>query len=309
MNLKSLIVSINLLLFCFVAQGQTYVASIEEAEKLYDEKKYEESGKAYDKAFLIQNGDNGDYYSAACSWALANNVKKSFAALNSSIEKGWVDLDWMLNDEDLKTLHAAKEWQILVTSLKKKIALIEKNYNRPLKDELELIGMKDQALRQLLKPAEEKFGPGTPEINYFTSLVRDQDSINQKRVMVILDQYGWPATSLVGEKANNAVALVIQHAPLQVQEKYIPLLRTSVQKKESTTDMLPLMEDRILMRNGKPQIYGSQVIPNQTTKKYELYNLYDPKNVDKRRAEMGLEPLQDYLKRFGIEWSSGGVQK
>ena len=56
-----------------------------------------------------------------------------------------------------------------------------------------------------------------------------------------------------------------------------------------------LMKDRILMDDGKPQIYGTQWHNGK------LYKLESPENVNKRRKEMGLEPLEQYLKIFNIE--------
>ena len=55
-----------------------------------------------------------------------------------------------------------------------------------------------------------------------------------------------------------------------------------------------LMKDRILMDEGKPQIFGSQI------KNGKLYDLEEPETVNERRREMGLEPIEDYLKRIDI---------
>jgi hypothetical protein len=65
---------------------------------------------------------------------------------------------------------------------------------------------------------------------------------------------------------------------------------------------LALLIDRVRMGNDEPQLYGSQLRMNQETGQWELYDLADPAEVDMRRAEMGLEPLADYLARFGLEY-------
>ena len=51
------------------------------------------------------------------------------------------------------------------------------------------------------------------------------------------------------------------------------------------------------MHDGLPQKYGSQVIGGK------LYQLEDPEFVNQRRKEMGMEPLEEYLARFGIEFN------
>jgi len=52
------------------------------------------------------------------------------------------------------------------------------------------------------------------------------------------------------------------------------------------------MLDRILSDEGKPQLYGSQIVDGK------LYELDSLETVDQRRAEMGMSPLADYLKMY-----------
>jgi len=62
------------------------------------------------------------------------------------------------------------------------------------------------------------------------------------------------------------------------------------------------LEDRILMREGKKQIYGTQLHSGpKTNGKLELYPIDDEEHVDERRAIVGLQPLAEYLKQFGME--------
>lgn len=63
------------------------------------------------------------------------------------------------------------------------------------------------------------------------------------------------------------------------------------------------MQDRILMMDGKPQIYGSQITQNNETNEWELYKLDNPEFVDKRRTEVGLEPLKEYVQNWNIEFN------
>ena len=96
--------------------------------------------------------------------------------------------------------------------------------------------------------------------------------------------------------------MVIQHAPIATQEKYLPLLKESVKKGESRGSQLALLEDRIQMRNGFPQIYGSQISTDKNGKEV-VYEILEPEYVNQRRKEVGLGPIQDYVKRWGIEWT------
>ena len=55
------------------------------------------------------------------------------------------------------------------------------------------------------------------------------------------------------------------------------------------------------MRQGKNQIYGSQVV-NSKTGELVFYPIEDEKNVNIRRAKVGLQPIEEYAKYFGIEY-------
>jgi hypothetical protein len=50
------------------------------------------------------------------------------------------------------------------------------------------------------------------------------------------------------------------------------------------------------LRQGKKQIYGSQIARDTQSNKYYLSPLQDAANVDRRRAAVGLEPMMNMEK-------------
>jgi Family of unknown function (DUF6624) len=132
----------------------------------------------------------------------------------------------------------------------------------------------------------------------------DLDGKNRQRLDEIVKQHGWPKKSVFGEEASGVAFLIVQHAELDYQKKYLPLIKDAVAQKEARRSDLAMLEDRILTREGNKQVYGTQLRLNQTTQRMELYPIEDEENVDGRRAAVGLEPLAGYLKRgFGIDYS------
>lgn len=284
-------------------QAQTFEEFISKGGSFYEEKKYQESGGEYDNAFKIKEGNSRQYYDAACSWALTGDTVKSIAYLNLAAEKGWTNLKHIKTDKDLSTLHSVKGWEAVLSKVQANLAEAEKDFDKPLKEKLEKIYVKDQTLRQLYKDAETKFGKESDEMKYFWELMAQQDSLNELEVVQIIEEKGWVGKSLVGGQANMTLWLVVQHAPLETQEKYLPLLRESVLKGESGGSHLALLEDRILMRNGKPQTFGSQITTDEKTGNQVVYEIKDPEYVNQRRKEVGLGPIEDYVKRWGIIWT------
>ena len=291
-----------LLGFIFQLQSQNFEDYIKKGDSLYKLEEYKLSAESFEKAFKLKEGNITHYYNTACSWALSGNPQRAFQYLRLSIKIGQRNKEWIKSDKDLATLRDLPEWQDILDMVQLNIDEYEKDFDKPLQKKLEKIRVKDQVLRQLYKEAEEKFGRDSEYMNMFWEMIREQDSINEHQVLKIIDEKGWVGKSLVGPKANSTLWLVIQHAPLKTQEKYLPLLKESVKKGESSGQNLALLEDRILMRNDMPQIYGSQVKRDKEGKGY-FHEIIEPEYVNQRRSEIGLGPIENYAKRMGIEWT------
>lgn len=131
-------------------------------------------------------------------------------------------------------------------------------------------------------------------------LMHFYDSCNQVFVISLINMYGWPGKSFIGDRGNYTVWLVIQHAELETQEKYLPLLSGSVEIGESQPSHLAMLQDRVLMRKGLPQLFGSQVIFNDISGEPEFYQIADEENVNRRRQSLGMEPIEVYAEHFGM---------
>jgi hypothetical protein len=129
------------------------------------------------------------------------------------------------------------------------------------------------------------------------------DRQNLTKVISLIENCGMPTTKEVSKKQIKAIWLVFQHADNKNRKKYFPLLKKSAENGDLNRSNIALMEDRILMRDGKPQIYGSQISINEETEEWELYTLEKPETVDKRRAEVGLGTLKEYVKKWNIEFN------
>ncbi len=297
------LLTILICLLSLATQAQSFDDFIESGDTLYDEEKYLESAQQYEKAFSLEEGSASQYYNAACSWALSGDTVQSIKCLDLAADKGWKKLKHMKRDSDLENLRSLQAWEPILVKVQASIDEYEKDFDKPLKARLDKIHVKDQTLRQLYPDAEEKFGRDSEEMQYFWDLVSEQDSLNELEVEQIIEERGWVGQSLVGDQANTTLWLVIQHAPLETQEKYLPLLKESVLKGESRGSHLALLEDRIQMRNERPQTYGSQIRRDEDTGKHVVYEIRDPEYVNQRRKEVGLGPIENYVKRWGIEWT------
>ncbi len=179
------------------------------------------------------------------------------------------------------------------------VAFGQDRYNKELAAVLDAIYEMDQAGRHKLDSLQKQYGWQSEQVQALLPAMKTQDSINLLRVKKIIDTYGWPGPGEVGKKGSQTVFLVIQHADSLTQVSYFPVMQEAVKNGKALPRELALLEDRILTTQGKEQIYGSQVRLAESGK-FEFFPIKDEPNVNKRRASVGLEPLEEYAKHFDI---------
>jgi hypothetical protein len=308
MKIRILVTIIGLLMFnlTFGQDREKYSELIKEAWNLYESKEYLNSGKKYAEAFVALNnrGMVTDRYNAACSWSLAKQTDSSFIQLFKITKNGnYTNLGHITTDTDLNALHSDKRWKeviLIVTENKEKA---EKDLDKPLVAILDSIYKEDQSYRRQIGEIEEKYGRDSKEMKAHWEIINEKDSINLIKIVKILDERGWLGADIIGRQGNSTLFLVIQHSNLETQIKYLPMMREAVKKRNSNASSLALLEDRVALKQGNRQIYGSQIGRDKETGEYFVSPLIDPENVDKRRAEVGLGTLADYVGHWDMTWN------
>jgi hypothetical protein len=131
-----------------------------------------------------------------------------------------------------------------------------------------------------------------PEDKSLVDVIKQVDRENLARVDAIISANGWPGRSLVGEKASGGAWTVIQHADLETQKKYLPLMTKAADAGETSWALLATTIDRIQVREGKPQTYGTQF--HEVNGELVPQPIEDEAHVDDRRKKVGLDTLAEY---------------
>jgi hypothetical protein len=131
-----------------------------------------------------------------------------------------------------------------------------------------------------------------PDDKSLEEVIRKVDRENLERIDAIILEHGWPGASLVGEKASGSAWTVIQHADLATQKKYLPAMVKAADAGELAWALLATAIDRIQVREGKPQTYGTQF--HQVNGELVPERIEDETHVDERRKKVGLQPLAEY---------------
>ncbi|MCG2418114.1 DoxX family protein [Aequorivita sp. F47161] len=174
-----------------------------------------------------------------------------------------------------------------------------------LKQRLDSIGAQDQRYRLLMqtKSLEERktLGEkmGLSEAEYSGDLAKMQnvlDSVNMIFVEKYFIENGYPGKSVVGEESSLVAWNVLQHNPDKIP-LYLPLVKRAAEAGEIPKTSAAMMEDRYLMMDGKPQIYGTQGMSYDDARGSFIWPIEDPENVNERRKDAGFEEtIEAYAK-------------
>lgn len=169
-----------------------------------------------------------------------------------------------------------------------------------LKKQLESVYFSDQQCRTQLDSLvrKEHMEWNSPAVQRLLPLMARQDSVNLVIVSCILNRYGWPGVEQVGERANEALFLVIQHATHDTICRYFPLLLQSCETGGTPRRFYAMMLDRLLVEKGRPQLFGTQISPDVKDGKYVPFPITDEVNVDTRRTAVGLADMRTWLREF-----------
>lgn len=134
--------------------------------------------------------------------------------------------------------------------------------------------------------------------------MKAQDSSNLVYVSELLEKNGWPDTHEISFNGNQALFLVIQHADLATQKKFLPIVEKAAKEGKTLPSNLAILKDRIGIRENGEQLYGSQIWTDPKTQIKYVDVLVDPDNVDSRREAVGLPTMAVYLKQFfQMDWN------
>lgn len=245
-----------------------------------------------------------DRYNLSCIYALSKNKDAAFYHLFIIAKTlKWSDYFHLINDSDLNYLHSDHRWEPLKSIVLKNKKSAEANLDQELVALLDTIYVNDQNNRTKIRSTEAKFGRKSKAMDNLWKKILKQDSLNLIIISNLLDSHGWPDKTLIGKRGASTIFLVIQHADKETQEKYLPMIKKAVEDDNLPKRQYAMFYDRLLLRRGEHQIYGTQLAIDDQSKHPYVLPLKDPVNVDNRRLKMGLNTMQENLNRWDLIWN------
>ena len=300
LNMKKTLLSI-LLLFFALTKGftQDYSTLAKQAYKAYEDKEYAKSVEIFEQAFKLEKPKPSDLYNAACSAALAKQTDKAFDFLGQAIDGGYSNLGHLRADTDLVSLYEDNRWKEIIGKIEKKQAdeLSKLKYPK-IMILLDSMVVSDQKFRnQFTELMNKGIKSSSPEMQEVMKKGSNADSSNMIVLKKIFKEYGFFGFEEVGKQGSSNFWLMMQHCDKdpKFQEEVLSEMKKHIERKNANPSNYAYLIDRVNVNTGKPQVYGTQMKLNQDRTSYEPQTVIEPENLNKRRSEVGLGTIEEYI--------------
>lgn len=157
----------------------------------------------------------------------------------------------------------------------------------------------DQLPREALMslPSGEWTGPVGKRIG---DMMAANDRANTAELKGLLTQHGWPRRDELGEEADDAAWLIVQHADqdLPFQKRVLALLDAARRDGGTKPEHYAYLSDRVAVSEKRPQLYGTQGRCLRAGL-WEPDPVAEPEALDERRRELGMGPHASYVASTG----------
>jgi len=272
-------------------EQQQYLMHINKALLYRADSLYQKACTEYELAFNYRKDYVIDLFECAKLYDKLNNTGKTLKYLKMSIKAGcyWYnDTNYLPNLIRINKLPSLSEYKELRKSYYKKI-----NIDYLL--ELEKLVARDMTIRKDI----------SSQITDESTMILIVDPMNMLALKDLVKKYGYPEYATVGYMGVTDAFILLMHGLLDGDSLnwvyFQPILLSEVKNGQLMPDYYALLYDRVISHNGTggKQCYGWQ----------RNTPIDDVENVDIRRREIGLMPLGDWLKLYGMKVPDGYIRK
>jgi len=248
--------------FLQVTYGQS---SLQEADSLKDQGFLMPALIKYATSFAQNGSDELSYKIASTSALLWTSQMRdtAFYFLNYAVRKDST-LKALYDPQFLSLINDPRWEKIEDSQIRKYEARNEPIRNEAFARELFRMIIKDQGFMYAGNIERKKYLQNggyfsTPAIFPVLALEEKNMKENQKRLLELLEKYGWPSAAEVTEYAAAGAALIINHSTYEIRSKYFPMLEDAFKKGGAQPLRYAKMRDRLLVEEGRKQLYGTQI--------------------------------------------------
>lgn len=274
------------------AQSEMELAA--EAESLASRGEHAEAAEHYLQAFERMKKEPALLYLAARSLLHNGEEGRAIELLGRALEQGMLLADPLARDTVFRSLKGEPAY----TRLTERARAQEQTIDRELRKKLVELAEMDKVARTGMAAAVRRAGRDSALRDSINQVLAEKDGPIQERFRQIVAEHGWPGRSMVGHAGADAAWQLAQHADTLFQRSLLPLLEESVARGEAAPSHWAYLVDRVRMRRGKPQLFGTQFRWSDEEGRMVLHPVENPEQLDERRAKVGLGPIEEYVERM-----------
>jgi hypothetical protein len=283
---------------------KAYYPVIHEAEMLVLSKDYSAALDKYAEAFkAVPAPFARDYYNAAVCATLTENYAQTYSYLEALALKG-VKLSFIEKQEVFKPLHESKEWEKLQKKYPKYRKKYKRHANLDVRADLDELYARDKYFR---------FAKGG--LRVYADTLRKIENENVDNLLRMIQKHGYPGEKLIGvgdtiEQLPRFSIVIERQTTAKKGFDFSDILKVAVQKGDISPQAAAyLMETQKGTRYYKTRALVRVACTNKKDcegdKKLKALNKYlvedlskkEEKKVNDLRAEIGLEPVDDYRRK------------
>lgn len=261
------------------------------------------------KVYLQNPGNQPNIYNYARFLSINKQIDSCFKYLNIA-----VDIDTSISpliEPDFLSARESEQWNDFENRL---ISNLNIKFRNAVKDIdyaklLWKLRAFDQAYFLETEIAGRKLGFKSSVVEALWKLKFMTQEKSQIELVEWIDKKGWPRIINVGREAAFTAWLVIMHSNSKLQKKYLPVIKKICEENELPWARYASIYDRSKFNDNKPQKYGTHISYNEKTGSMELYKLENESMVNVWRKEVGLQPLEEYLKQNNIPYTPGTINR
>lgn len=281
-----------ILLFCIVFSQLSIAQTWDEL--VFQGRQFHENGelnKAVEYLALAADtkGENNEnlYLYAGILAARLGKIDGSFNLLRKAVDAGMWDIPRLERNNRLAKLREDERWDALVKRIRRKESkyVESTDMSHPeLRVELKYMWVKDQ---DLVGTEKQK------------SII---DS-HSERLKDIVNKYGWPTKSMVGEDGAWFAWAIAQHSfDSEFQRTCLDLMKPLLSVHEINSELYAELHDRVSRNANEEQTYGMAIIGIDGNKVF--HPISNIESVDQRRQSIGLPPLKAWANENGVAYES-----
>lgn len=158
---------------------------------------------------------------------------------------------------------------------------------------------KDQNIRKAAMELTRSVSQGNNMlVDSLVKITNEMNQIDEENIIIVEDILKNGIPEKLSKQSYETIWLVIDHASLDKQEKYLPIIEEMNSREILSKNRYAILYDRIAMKRNRPQRYGTQtiqIVSDNTMLNY-VWPVENPDILDSLRISLNLNSIAEYIK-------------